>query len=302
MSNLKIIYVKEASDTCDIVKRIILKIKSFFNIIDKETKQERLIYILPIFSDKKISSNRIYKLSKKVIKNLEKDEVTNVVLSKYLDTLKDLKNSLYDENVNILDGRYLFKCLSYETIEYILKRQNRCIELSEVSILINDFNNVNKDLILHIAKNVKILNVITNHINKCKNIEEYLYNEFGILINISNNRATSLLNSKIILNIDFPEELVNQYNICNKAIIINILEKISIKSKKFSGININFFNINISRKYELEGFRNEEIYESIIYKKEFYKAKEIMLKDKVKIRRLVGNNGVVIDSEYMDKL
>lgn len=296
---MKIIYIKETKETCDIVKMVILKIKSFFNIIDVDNIEGKTIYYLPIFDNKDITKYRIKKLSKKIIKNLERDGTSNVVISKYLDTIQELKNKLYSENINILDGRYLFKCLTYEVIEYILKRKKKDIQSSDISILVNDFSKINKELIMYIAKNVKTLNIITNHISKCKNIENYLHNEFGIILNVSNNKKTSLLKSQIILNLDFTTELINQYKIYDRAIIVNILDKISIRSKKFNGININYFKINIPKKYKLEGFENEVIYESLICQNELYKAREMISKDKVKIVKLIGNNGYIKDREFI---
>lgn len=291
---MKIIYIREAKEPYNIIKRI----KYFFNVIDINNTEEKTIYYLPISNNKDIKKYRINKLSKKIIRNLEKDGVRNVVLSKYLNTRQELKNNLYSENINILDGRYLFKCLTYEIIEYILKRKNKDIKTCEISILINDFNDINRELLINIAKQVKTLNIITNHINNCKNIENYLYNEFGIMLNISNNKKTSLLKSQIILNLDFTAELLNQYKIYNKAIIVNILDKISIQSKKFNGININYFEINMPREYKLEGFESELIYESLIYKNKLYKAREMITNDKIKITKLIGNNGCIKDEEF----
>lgn len=167
-------------------------------------------------------------------------------------------------------------------------------------MLINDFNKINTEIIIEIAKNIKTLNIVTNHIDRCKKIEEYLYNEFGIMINISNNKRKSLLNSEIILNIDFPEELVNKYRIYEKSIIINISEKIKLISKRFNGININYYKINIPEKYKIYNFKDEIIYESIIFK--IYKLEDIMKKikkDKIKIKKLIGNNGVISEKEIV---
>lgn len=167
-------------------------------------------------------------------------------------------------------------------------------------MLINDFNKINTEIIIEIAKNIKTLNIVTNHIDRCKKIEEYLYNEFGIMINISNNKRKSLLNSEIILNIDFPEELINKYRIYEKSIIINISEKIKLISKRFNGININYYKINIPEKYKIYNFKDEIIYESIIFK--IYKLEDIMKKikkDKIKIKKLIGNNGVISEKEIV---
>ena len=155
---MKIIYVTETEDTCDIIKRIVLKIKCFFNIIYRENVEEKIIYKLPIFSNKKISNNKVNKLSKKIVKKLESDGIYSVVLSKYLSTLQNLKNNFYSENINILEGRYLFKCLTFEVIEYILKRKNKKIQESEIYLLVNDFNNINKELIIYLANSVKKIN------------------------------------------------------------------------------------------------------------------------------------------------
>ena len=125
---MKVIYIKETEETCDFVKRIILKLKCFFNIINIKNVQEKTTYNLPIFANRKISNRKINKLSKKIIKKLEEDGVYNIALSKYLCTVERLKNSFYSENINILDGRYLFKCLSYELIEYVLKIKNKKIQ------------------------------------------------------------------------------------------------------------------------------------------------------------------------------
>ena len=167
-------------------------------------------------------------------------------------------------------------------------------------MLINDFNKINTEIIIEIAKNIKTLNIVTNHIDRCKKIEEYLYNEFGIMISISNNKRKSLLNSEIILNIDFPEELINKYRIYEKSIIINISEKIKLISKRFNGININYYKINIPEKYKIYNFKDEIIYESIIFK--IYKLEDIMKKikkDKIKIKKLIGNNGVISEKEIV---
>lgn len=151
---------------------------------------------------------------------------------------------------------------------------------------------------MHIAKNIKRLNIVTNHINKCKNIEEYLYNEFGIMLNISNNKRRSILKSEIIINIDFPEELINKYKIYDKAIIVNMLGRLNIKSKRFSGVNINYFKIKMPNEYFIRNFKNEIAYESLIYSTNNYKEiiKKIE-KNKICINKLIGNNGVIRKEE-----
>jgi len=125
---LKIIYIKETEETCDIIKRIILRIKKIFNFVKIENSDNNIIYYLPVFKDSKISKYRIKKLVNKVNTLLEKDNSNTIVLSEHLDKNQLLKNYLYAENINILDGRYLFKCLTHKILEYILKIKNKAME------------------------------------------------------------------------------------------------------------------------------------------------------------------------------
>lgn len=172
------------------------------------------------------------------------------------------------------------------------------MNFGEVSILVNDFTNINIDTIILIANNIRRLNIITNHIDKCKRIENYLYEEFGIMINVSNNRKTSLAKSEIIVNIDFPKEILNKYRIYDKAVIFNVLDKITIESKRFNGINVNYYKISMPDKYEMDEFENEVMYESIIYKyKELDNIRERIEKDKIRIKKLIGENGPIRESE-----
>ncbi len=97
-----------------------------------------------------------------------------------------------------------------------------------------------------IAKEYKRVNIITNHISKFKNIEKQILENEGIMITVVNNKRKSLVKAKIILNVDFPTELINKYNIYEEAIIINLQGNVKINSKRFNGININDYEITYS--------------------------------------------------------
>ena len=280
-------------------EKIILIIKQIFNKVDIIDKNNKKILILPIKIRAKYNKKLINRLTKKIVRYLEEYGVNNVVLSNNLKNIDILKNYLYSENINILDGRYLFKVLSKEIIEYIIKLRNEKIQTSEVCILVNDYNSINKEIIINIAKNVKTINIVTNNINRFKKIDNYLYKEYGILLNISNNKKTSLLRSKIILNIDFPEEIINRYKINTEAVIINILNIIKIHSKKFNGININYFKIDMPVEYKIEGFLDEEIYESIIINYNYEQVLDKIKHTDIKINSLIGNRGIISKQEFI---
>lgn len=132
---MKVCYIREKEETCDFIKRVIVQIKRIFNIIDIDKNDEKLIYYLPVFADTKLSKYRINRLSKSIVSKLENVGISNIALSQHLETIQLLKLKLYCENMNILDGRLLFKCLSYELIEYILKIKNKKMQERRYNII-----------------------------------------------------------------------------------------------------------------------------------------------------------------------
>ncbi len=125
---MNICYIKETEETCDFVKRILVKIKRIFNIVELKKDNEKTIMILPILKSSKIKDKKIKKISKKINKKLYDGNIENVVVSNILSNNILLKQKLYEQNINILNGRYLFNLLIPEVIEYILKRQKKKIE------------------------------------------------------------------------------------------------------------------------------------------------------------------------------
>lgn len=273
-----------------------LKIKSILNKIEEKTDENSFFLSLPI---KTVGAHDCDpNKAKKIIKKLEKYNINTAILSDELYNIQNLKNQLYAMNVNILEGRYLFKLLTEEVINYICKRTKTSIEKIELSIFSNDANNLNKQLILAISEKVKTLNIITNHLDEFKNLEEYLYNEKGIIIKLSNNYKTALQKTNIIINMDFPEEIINKYTIPNKCIIININGEIKIKSKKFNGINVQDYNIIIPEKYKIEGFNDKFIYEGKLLGSEYETIRKHILIDKIQIKNLIGEKGIINNREF----
>ena len=139
---------------------------------------------------------------------------------------------------------------------------------------------------------------LVREIKKFKKIVEYLYNELGILIKLSNNIKTNLKSSDIIVNIDFPEEIVNKLEIPTDAIILNIPQNININLKKFAGINIKSWETEIPSKYKLEGFNEMTMYEASMYEQQDSKIFKQIQNDDIKIRRLIGINGIINTKEF----
>lgn len=231
--------------------------------------------------------------------------ITKVCISDELIKNSEFVNFLRQEQVDFCDGKWLFKHMCMDIVKYVCNSKKGNISYQEISVLSNDIDRIVKQVILDLAPEVRVLNLITQNENKFKKIEKELYSQQGIILNINNNYQKSLSRSDIILNFDFGEDELNQYNINSNACIINFNGEINIKEKKFEGINVNFFDLILPIKYirnsiYLNDFNNVIFYESLIYKKTSPEniQKEIE-KDKININFLNGKNGRIRKNEYL---
>lgn len=261
-----------------------------FNII----KVQENTIILPIYENMK--EKQIEKIADKTKKIIDKfSNSKKVVLSKDIQIEEKYINYLNTYGVEIKNGRWLFEILLTNIVEYIIEKQK--IEKANISILINDLTEIELENIKTLAKKYKAINIVTNHIEKFKRLEKNLREDEGIIITITNNKKKSLMKSQIIINVDFPKELINKYKINENSIIINIKGKIKINQKRFNGININNYEIDYrDDKKNIKAYTNKyylkDLYESELYKKQrINEIKEKIKVDKVIIKKLILNNG-----------
>lgn len=257
--------------------------KKIFNKLDIEEYENSKKYIIP-------------KLNQKVIEKLKKDNIKNIVIAKKDKHNIEFINNIYSSNMNILNGRILFKHLIPEIIEYLSKILETNKEDIEVTILVNDYSQINLYYINELISNIKRINIITNNIRKFKVFADRLYEEEAITVPVMNNRNKSLINKKIIINIDFTEEQLKKYKINRKAILINIENDITNINKSFAGINISNYEINT--KNTDDEFEKNEIYESYIIGKQIKDIRRKILDDGVKISNFIGKRGIIDINEY----
>lgn len=268
------------------------KIEEWFNII--KLKNNRII--LPNKKEENIKTDEIFAQKTKNI--LDKTASKKIILSKNIHKKNGYINYLYSYNYDIVDGKWLFKILMYDVLEYIIMKKNLDKEETQVSIMVNDITEKDLYNIKKIITNFKKVNIITNHLEKFKNLEEK-YKDIGIVINVGNNKRKGILKSKIILNLDFPSELVNKYNIYDEAIIVNFQNNVKIKKKRYNGICINDYEIDVKNCndfnfLDFENYYKKELYEGISYKNQ--PIEEVLKKlkiDGVVIEKLVGVNNSI---------
>ena len=267
-------------------------------VISKQEKNffKKVFYKLDIEEYENGKKYIIPKLNEKVIEKLKKDNIKNIVIAKKDKHNIEFINNIYSSNMNILNGRILFKHLIPEIIEYLSKILETNKEDIEVTILVNDYSQINLYYINELISNIKRINIITNNIRKFKVFADRLYEEEAITVPVMNNRNKSLINKKIIINIDFTEEQLKKYKINRKAILINIENDITNINKSFAGINISNYEINMESTDS--EFEKNEIYESYIIGKQIKDIRRKILDDGVKISNFIGKRGIIDINEY----
>ena len=239
------------------------------------------------------------KNTRKLVKRLLLNETNNVVIDKELITCEKLINLLKSNDIKIFDGKWLEKYLILDILEYIINKKQIIKAETEIAVTANEITDLLIEMIKILSKQYKKLTIVTNHIEKLRKIEKEIKEKEGILIILSNNKNKSLLKSQIIINMDFNQELINQYKIYEEAIIINAEENIRIDAIRFNGIVINDYEIEIGRKEfiwreGIEKYRQRDLIEAELYVRDTYKnIRKKIQKNNIKIKELYGINGVL---------
>lgn len=255
--------------------------------------------IIPIKEE--YNEKKIEKLAKKTDKFLKKSLSEKIVLSKKLQENEIYKNLLYYYGYNVVDGRWLFGAMLEHVLNFAIDKMKISKDIGTISFLANDMSKLMFDILNRIAKEYKSVNIVTNHPEKFKNIEKRIYDDDGIILTIMNNKKKSLIKSEFIINLDFTNEMVNKYNIYEKAVIIDINGNIKIAKKRFNGIVINNYEITSNLMndsaidfFDISKYNFKDIYESEIYNGISYKEFQGRIKkDNVKIKALYGVNGKI---------
>ena len=226
---------------------------------------------------------------KKVVSKIAKAESNAVVLIKEVKANKQLINELNSANIHIFD----------EILEFILKQKNQKKEETELAITTNEITDSCIQIIKVLAKQYKRVTVVTNHLNKLRKIEKELYDEYGVLILVSNNQKKSLAKTQLILNMDFNKEVLNKYKINENAVILNLEGDMIIYNKRFNGINVNNYEIEVGReeiiwRTNMNKFETKELLEAYLYMKDtFDNIRAKIGKYKVLVQEIYGINGKI---------
>lgn len=300
----EVLYIKELDNINEIFESdskipILLRVvicffKKLFCIL---TIKNNNICILPY---KKINNKLVISVITKIVCKSTK----NVVLSNYLNAIKEINNQFYNKGIYIYKGNMLIYYLIYNFIDYISKLREEETALQEVFILVNNLNEINRNSIIYLSQKFKRINIVTLKLNNFVNLSDYLEG-LGIAITVTNNKRKSLLKAKFIINFDFDEDMINSFNVNTKAIIIETNKKVSLKSKLFNGINILDFQMlydSITNDFNnicYKKFDKKILYEQNLTGKSYENAIKDIEENNVKIVNLIGKNGIINTQEYL---
>lgn len=255
------------------------------------------------------------KIKKKLIKAIKKLKIEAIVFSKSLEgefevQIRDILNSNDNNNIGIkiINGKKLMEYMQYEILEYIIKKRKEDIKLEDVYIVFKKDIKLDLNFLKKFIENFRMTNIVTNEVDRLKNVQDNLLENDNILISVSNNKRKALKRAKYILNVNLDKVELEKYRINRNATIINIKENVRYDNVSFDGININNFNIELSDEYverfEVlnEKFENTKLYESVLINenytnKNIEKIYDRINNDDIKVKELIGNNGIIEDKE-----
>ena len=264
--------------------------KNLFRKIDIQKYNENYIFTVDNIEKPKVQ--------RRLAKYIKKLKVNVLVFSKELDGEKILS-----KNLIILNGKRLMDFMKFEIVKYIIDKQNKDTKEENIYIILKKDSKLDLNFLQEFIENFRMTNIVTNDIERLKNIQENLLENDGVLISISNNKRKALRKAKYILNINLNKDELSRYNVNRNAIIINVQEFVKYDNTNFDGININYFEIKCSddlqEKFEQigEDFDFVKLYESMLISKNIQEIRKKIKKDGVCIAGVIGNNGKISDEE-----
>ena len=289
-NKLKIVFQNKNKNNFEIKK-----IKKNNNIIlneqnDKEDKRTLKKNVSQNYL-KTLNKRKLKKITNRIHKISKKEDIV-IVINKNMYNNEEFINQISNSGFKILNGRWLFKFLLQDILEYIANKYNKKLYLLNVAILIDNLDEIILKQLPIIANKIKLLKIVTKSMYSFSYMENQLYRTNGIAIQITDNKTKSLLNTDIIINIDFNEKKLNMYKINPNATIINVNNNIAINNILFQGKVIYDYDITYNEdkfenKLNKHDFYNNVLYESYIYRKDtFDNIKRQIIKDGVKIVKL----------------
>ncbi len=252
------------------------KIMDIFNIFEKREYEQKIVYKLYKSNNnyiKKINSkiNKInvpIVLAKEIKENAKKEEYQHTKLYRIIKSLEEDKT--------------IFAEFIEEILKNTIEEQKQTAERQSIYVLAKENNFKRENKITNLISKYKAVNIITSNIREFKKLEENMEassETFAVL----NNKKKSLARAQYIINMDFSEEELLEYNLNRTANIFN-MNAGKLHLNNFDGCIINNIELdNIKQKFNLKD----------LYLANMINAEQIQDIIKSKKYKLIGNNGYI---------
>lgn len=301
MENKGVVYIDYLDSYVEVAKRklpkwlswCVYKVCNYFGFIKRNDNFFTLIAEQNDVINEKMLNNLYEKL-------FELDIKTVVCADLLLENERFVK-WLREKEIEILDGRWLFRFLPYDIFSKIAYIKNAKKSDLEVSILVNKPTELSNQNAVEFARECKILNIITDDVLAFRVLEKKMLDEYGIIINVSTNKEKSCARSDLIFNFDFNQKDLKKCKMNNKAVLVQLDKEKFVRNE---GITIRFVKLKLPYKYEeiakvCRHFNEEILYESFLYYKTSYEnVRKILKRDGIYIKYFIGNNGKIEFNEF----
>ena len=186
------------------------------------------------------------------------------------------------------EDKKLLSDFAEEILKNIIEKQKQVAEQQSIYILAKENNLQRKNQITNLLAKYKAVNIITPNIREFKKLEKNL-EESSETFAVLNNKKKSLTRAQYIINVDFNEKEILEYNINRTATIIN-LNKGKLHLNNFDGYVINNIEVNSeNQKFDVKD----------LYLANIISAKQIQDIIESGKYRLIGNNGYIFQSYFL---
>jgi len=268
-------------------KRLFNKLIFSFRIVNVDSNKKTITI------NKKYINKKAYKKIQKYIKKNNMPQLTdNILVAKNI-YVKFKGLSVYEPQV-----KKLMKYMLPKIINKIEKSIGKNFKTEFVYVLMN--NDKEKNLLYTLEEYFKGINIVTTSIGKMRRMEKTMVND-GCTLSVTNNHAKALKRAKIVININFNNQMLKEFIINRNCIVINLNDCNLYFKNNFQGCVVNSIEIDFINKYtkyvNVDDFNKIEIYSSyvnVMNKNDILKNIEI---DKCTIKHLVGNSGIITEKE-----
>ncbi len=276
-------------------EKVIKIFRKIFGKVKYEKIKDGYVVLIPKYNHYGNIYNKI--LLNKIQYFQEKNRIDFFIIDEQLKFLMEIAK--YEQAI---DGKQLMKECVINILEYIFDISEKNMSLEDVYIFVNEYGKSIEKIIKELILRFKTVNVITENLRYYSRLEDKLYQD-GVLITVSNNKRKSARKAKYIVNVDFTEEVLQEYNINTKSIIINLNKEKLTFNNRFDGVLVNNIEVEIDKENknylnEFYGRINNKIFlESRLKKGQ--KIEELFSEYNIKIIELEGVRGPLHKCEFL---